>query len=331
MPDRINNSSAFALHFKQTPNMKNILAVIITCIALAAQAKEPLRIIVPFGPGGVNDIIARNIEQGLTDKLGRSIYVDNKPGANGLVGTLALKEHKGSDLVLMVNGAASFVNTKSVDGVSDMTPIYYLGKTPIVVCAIKNHSFSAKQLFDSTNREFITYGVPGEVSSASLAMGYLQGKTKKLNLVQVPYKSGASLAITDAIGGHIDLVVTATTSVSEFVTSGRLSPIMVLGKDRSLLLPSVPRAIDLGLPTVPDTNAIFVFANKSASQSEITEIINALDEITSSPGYKKTQNRLDLILDSPNKSAERLFVENKKLLNTIYTQMVNAQLIHTNK
>lgn len=311
--------------------MKRIFAVIITCLALIAQAKEPLRIIVPFSPGGVNDIIARNIEQGLSDRLGRSVYVDNKPGANGLIGTITLKEHKGTDVVLMINGAASFVNTNLVDGVSDMTPIYYLGKTPIVVSASKNHNFSVKQLFNANNREFITYGVPGEISSSSLAMGYLQEKTQKVNLVQVPYKSGASPAIVDAIGGHTDLVVTATTSVSEFVSAGRLSPIAILGKDKSLLLPNVPRTIDVGLPIVPDTNLMFVFANKSASQAEIKEIIKALNEITASTEYKKSQDKLDLIVDSHNISVERMFVENKKLLNTIYKHMVDSQLIYTQK
>ena len=228
------------------------------CHALAqAQAwpAKPIRIVVPFSPGGIADNSARTVADKLGARLGQPVVVENRPGAAGNIGSELVAKSPPDGYTLLLGYDGTIVVNPHVyaktgfDVLRDFAPVTKLGDAGVIVVA--HPSVPAKDL-----RELIelarakpgtfAYGSAGTGSSAHLACEMLSQRTGT-GLIHVPYKGGGQ-AIADAVGGQIPLACTAVAGAQQFMKSGRLRGLGLSSATRAAGAPDVPTFIESGLP-----------------------------------------------------------------------------------
>jgi tripartite-type tricarboxylate transporter receptor subunit TctC len=212
-----------------------------------------VRIVVPYPPGGTVDAVARVVAARLSENLGHQFIVDNRPGANGTIGSNAVAKSPADGYTLLLQ-ASTFVaapmlmNNVPYDIEKDFTPITNLGAVPLLVTV--NPGVPAKNL-----KEFMTaikaepkkyvFGTSAVGSPSHLAQEAIK-YDGKLDFMIVPYK-GTAPALTDAIGGHISAMVDALPSTMPHVKSGKLRAVAVTSAQRLPSLPDVPTVAESGL------------------------------------------------------------------------------------
>ena len=215
---------------------------------------RPIRLIVPFPPGGNIDITARAIAPGLTDVLGQTIVVDNRGGAGGIIGTdlVAKSTPDGYTLVLASSGtvtvAPSLYAKMPYDPVKDLTPITLLSYVPIVlVVHPNNRAKSIKDFIAAAKAQ------PGKMIMASAGNGttnQLAGELFQLEtgakFIHVPYK-GAGPALIDLIGGQVEMLFDQLSASANYIKSGKLRALVVAGEKRNAVIPEVPTMMESGL------------------------------------------------------------------------------------
>jgi len=207
---------------------------------------RPVRLIVPFGPAGANDITARLIGQWLSERLGQQFVIENRPGAGGNIGTEAVVRAAPDGYTLGVFGAPSAINATLYDKlnfnfVRDIAPVAPIVRFPYIM--VVNPSVPAKTL-----PEFIAYAKanPGKINMASPGNGgviHLCGELFKMmtsvNMVHVPYR-GLAPAFTDLIAGQVQVMFADTPASIEHIRAGKLRALAVTTAIRSALLPEIP-------------------------------------------------------------------------------------------
>lgn len=228
------------------------------CLPASASAQldppRPIRMIVPFSPGGFTDIITRVVAQHLSVAWKQQVIVENKPGANGIIGSeiVARAAPDGHTLLVMAPGHASNVSLQSklpYDTLRDFTPIALLITLPSVLVVHPSVPVA-------TMREFIdlakskpgelAYGSGGNGSSQHLAMEMLKTMAG-IDLVHVPYK-GSAPAEADLVGGQVKAMFAATVSITPQIKAGRLKALAMSSAKRSQAMPDVPTVAESGLP-----------------------------------------------------------------------------------
>ena len=235
--------------------MKLFVVPFITVAALATPAvaqdastypSRPIRVIVPFAPGGGLDISTRLIAQKLTDKWGQNIVVDSRPGAATIVGTeIASKAPPDGYTLLMIT--TTFAINPGLypklpyDPLKDFTPVTQLNFQPNVIVVAP--SFAAKSVKDlvaaaKTKPGELTFATPGAGSAPHLAAEMFQ-RGAGVNMIHVPYK-GIPPAVTDVIGGRVSMLFTTTISAAPHVKSGKLRALAITSAKRQSSMPDVP-------------------------------------------------------------------------------------------
>jgi tripartite-type tricarboxylate transporter receptor subunit TctC len=211
-----------------------------------AYPARPVRIIVPFAPAGSADIVARLMGQWLSERLGQQFVIENRPGSGGNIGTEAVVRASPDGYTLLIVGGWNAINATLYDKLSfnfirDIAPVAGIHREPYVIAV--HPSVPAK-----TVPEFIAYAKanPGKVSMASGGIGapsHVSGELFKMraevNLVHVPYR-GAGPAVTDLLGGQVQVMFTPTPPSIEHIRSGKLRVLAVTTATRSDALPDIP-------------------------------------------------------------------------------------------
>jgi len=235
-----------------------LLAALAACAGLPAQAQplssRPIRLVVPFGPGGVADLTARSVAQKMSESMGQSIVVDNKPGAGGVVAsdTVAKAPPDGHTLLLMSNGTAVSVGLfKSLpyDTVKDFAPVSMLGYFDIAVLVPENSKFK-------TLKDLVAHAKahPGTLNIGTINTGsaqYLAGELLKSSLgidAQVVPFNGTPAVVTALRGGQVDAAVEILAPVMSQVSGKALRALAVMGDKRTPSLPDVPTVAESGVP-----------------------------------------------------------------------------------
>ena len=208
---------------------------------------KPVTVIVPQAPGGANDAIARVIAQKLTEALHQQFIVDNKPGAGGNIGTAAAAKAKadGYTLMLTVNSAhvinPALYKSPGFDPVKDFEPVAPVATAGYVLVA--NNNFAPKNVAELIAA---AKAQPGKISIGSAGNGTLNhligemlGRAAGIDLLHVPYK-GASAAVTDLVGGQVQVSVQSLPSSISFIKSGKLKVLGVVNEKRVAALPDTP-------------------------------------------------------------------------------------------
>jgi tripartite-type tricarboxylate transporter receptor subunit TctC len=239
---------------------------------------HPVRIIVGFAPGSAFDILARLIGQQLSERLGQPFIVENRSGAAGSIATEAVARARPDGYTLLVTGSPDAINATLYDNlnfkfVHDIAPVAGIGRAPNVM--VVNPSLPTK-----TVPEFIAYANanPGKISMASAGVGsasHLSGELFKmmagLSLVHVPYR-GQAPALTDLLGGQVQLDFSTMPPAIEYVKAGKLRALAVTSPARFEALPDVPAMAEY-LPGY-EASLLTGLGVPSNTPAEIIEILN---------------------------------------------------------
>ena len=237
------------------------LIVLVACTLLALPLfaqdypKRPVRLIVPFPPGGGNDIVARAVAQELAKSLGQPFVVENKPGAGGAIGAELAARSPADGYTLFLGGVGSHVVNPSLhaklsyDPISDFAPVTLIASAPSVL--VVNPSLQATSVAEFTalakaNPGKLNYASNGNGSSAQLA-AVLYESMAGVRMMHVPYK-GVAAALVDVMSGEVQLMFGTLVAIIPHIKAGRLRALAVTGKRRSPLLPDVPTLAESGLP-----------------------------------------------------------------------------------
>ncbi|HSH99693.1 MAG TPA: tripartite tricarboxylate transporter substrate binding protein [Reyranella sp.] len=228
-------------------------AAVSTAYAQAWPAK-PIRVIVSYAPGGVTDVIARLVMQPLSEALGQSIIVENKPGANGLIGSeiVASAAPDGYTLLMYVDGNTvlpSVMKKMPFDSLKAFAPITVLGRGSHVIVAHPTLGVqSLAQVIDLARKQpgALSYASPGLASPQSLSMEAIK-KASGIDIVHIPYKGGGQ-AIADVANGQVKLGVLGMAPSLPHIKAGKLLPLAVTGGKRAPLLPDVPTVAEAAVP-----------------------------------------------------------------------------------
>ena len=213
---------------------------------------RPVTIVVPYAPGGGTDIFARALAEGMREAIGQPVVVENRAGANGVVGAEFVQRSPADGHMLMVATGAHVINRYSMpsipfDPVKDFTPVSMLSGFPLVLAANGKLPFS-----DIAGLIAAAKAAPGTItfSSTEAATSYAGNSFARqagISLIEVPYR-GSGPQLNDLLAGHVPLGVTSTVAVLQHVASGAVKVLAVTSTKRSALLPQVPTMAEAGLP-----------------------------------------------------------------------------------
>jgi len=236
--------------------------IVLACCALVAvpacapdYPRRPIRLIVPFPPGGGNDIVARAVAQELGKSLGQPLVVDNRAGAGGAIGAELAARSPADGYTLFLGGVGSHVVNPSLhaklsyDPIRDFAPVTLIASAPSVL--VVNPSLQATSIAEFTalakaNPGKLNYASNGNGSSAQLA-AVLYESMAGVRMVHVPYK-GVAPALVDLMSGEVQLMFGTLVAILPHIKAGRLRALAVTGRNRSALLPEVPTLAESGLP-----------------------------------------------------------------------------------
>ena len=330
MSDRRNRTNSVRLF----PRAAFAVGLLLSCAALAQVfPSKPLRIVVPFGAGGVADLTARTVAQKLSESLGQPVVVDNKPGAGGVVAgdAVAKAEPDGTTLLLMSNGtavSAGLFKSLPFDPVRDFAPISTLATFDIAVITSADSKFRTL-----TDLLAFAKANPGKLNLGTINIGSTQNLAAELfktasgtDLQIVPF-NGTPALITALRGGQIDAAVEILGPVLGQVTAKSLRVLAVTGDKRSAVLPDVPTAGESGLKgySVSSWNALA--APAKTPKSVIARLNKDVLAAVNAPDVRKKLHELNVEAQgsSPEQASELLASEIKRWSEVIVRAKIPTQ------
>ncbi|BEI33777.1 Bug family tripartite tricarboxylate transporter substrate binding protein [Polynucleobacter sp. HIN5] len=277
---------------------KLILSFVLSWICGLAIAQnypnKPIKLIVPFPPGGPTDIVARPLAQMLGESMKQSIIVENKGGAGGSVAADFVAKSPPDGYTIMVGTVGTHAINGSLyrqlpyDMTKDFTPIALVASAPLVIAVPANSNI--KTLADlikeaKAKPDFIAFGTAGNGTPGHLT-GALFETATKTKLKHIPYK-GSAPAVTDLLGGQIPLMFDPIQSVLPHIQSGKLIALAVTSKTRSPLLPNVPTVAESGYPNFESTAWWAVFGPAKLPENVTNTLTTQVQKIASSAAYKE--------------------------------------------
>jgi tripartite-type tricarboxylate transporter receptor subunit TctC len=272
-------------------------ALISTSLFAQSYPNRSVKIIVPFAAGGPADNYARIVGKGLQDALGQPFVVENRPGAGSVIGTdIAAKSPADGYTLLMMSNTQTVNETllpnKPYQLMRDFVPVAPVNYSDLVLVANPGVPFSTlKELIAQAKAK------PGKINYASSGTGtpyHMAGELFKsmagVYLVHIPYR-GSSGARTDVIGGQVEVMFDAVTTMAEQIKLGRVKAIATTGKVRSDVLPSVPTMAEAGLPGYEATIWLGFMAPKGTPKDVVDKLNAAISKITSQPEVKQSWNK----------------------------------------
>src|SRR5437868_3043964 len=266
------------------------LALLLALVAPAAAEypDKPVRLLIPFPPGGSNDVVGRLVANQLSEKLGHKVFVDNRGGAGGVLGTEAAAVAPPDGYTLLIVSIAHAVNPAlyklNYDPIKSFAPISILATGPNVLAVNPQLGVhNVKELLALAKEK------PGELDYASAGVGsfqHLGGELFKLvagvNLQHVPYKGGGP-AMQDVIAGHVKIMFSSLVQTTPFIKSGQLRALGTGGAKRSTVLPDVPTIAEAGVPGYLADNWWGLLAPAGTPDPIITKLYDATQEALKAP------------------------------------------------
>ena len=264
--------------------------------AAADYPDRPVRLIIPFPPGGSNDVVGRLVANQLSEKLGHKVFVDNRGGAGGVLGTEAAAAATPDGYTLLIISIAHAVNPAlyklNYDPIKSFTPISILATGPNVL--VVNPQLPVKTVAEllALARE-----KPGALDYASAGVGSFQHLgaelfklTAGVNLQHVPYKGGGP-AMADVIAGHVTVMFSSLVQTTPFIQSGQLRALGTGGVKRNPVLPDVPTIQEAGVPGYVADNWWGIMAPAGTPQPIVDRLYKDVQAVLTSPELKAALDR----------------------------------------
>ncbi|WP_233235044.1 tripartite tricarboxylate transporter substrate binding protein [Bordetella sp. LUAb4] len=256
---------------------------------------RPITLVVPFGAGGITDIVARATGKVLGEQLNQTVIVENRPGAGGNIAADYIRRAKPDGYTLMfttlgVLAVNPHTDMKaSFDSKKDFTYISLVANTPHLIAvnaAVQSASLSALIKLAKDKPGSISFGTAGLGSSPYQGMAILQ-EAQGIKFLHVPYKSGAE-SVTGVVAGQVDMTFEATPQVMPFVTSGKLRALAVANTQRLASAPDVPSTTELGYPGIVSGSVAGLIGPAGLPADVVTTLNAALAKVVANPAFKDT-------------------------------------------
>jgi tripartite-type tricarboxylate transporter receptor subunit TctC len=259
-----------------------------------------IRIIVPFTPGGSNDVVGREIASGLQERFNQTAVVDNKPGGGGTIAYQYVAKSAPDGYTLMI-APASFTmgphlsRNPVYNPIKEFAPVILVADVPFVLVvpsSLPVHSL--KELIDlaKTSQNKLSFGSVGVGTPQHLG-GELFKISAGVDMVHVPFR-GATAAIPDLLAGRIDVFIGAINSLLPLIKEGKLRAIAMAGKTRVPSLPDVPTIAELAFPDYELGSAVGLVA-PAGTPSDVVETLNReIGKITATPGFRERMQKIGL-------------------------------------
>lgn len=256
----------------------------------AAWPSKPIKWVVPFPPGGAMDVIARTLGEKAARELGQAVVVENRPGAGGNIGADYVAKQPADGYTIMITSIGMATNRAlypklTYDPVRDFAPISLLAVVPnvLVVNAANTSDRSVKDVVARAGKEpgKLTYASAGNGTSIHLA-GEVFASMAGVQMTHIPYK-GSGPAVTDMLGGQVDLMFDSITSARPHIQSGKLRALAVTTAKRSAALPDVPTVAEAGVPGYEVSPWFAVFARTGTPPEVIARLKKVLNDAMKQP------------------------------------------------
>ena len=271
---------------------RNLLTLVLalaasTWVGAQSYPQRPVKIVVPFATGGPADNYARFIAQRLQDAMGQSFVVDNKPGAGSVIGTDVAAKAPADGYTLLLMSNASTVNETLIPNKPYSLLRDFVGVAPINYSDLVLVAYPGTGMQNAADLIKRAQAQPGKLNYASSGPGtpyHMAGELfksmAKIDLVHIPYK-GSSGARTDVLGGQVDLMFDAVTTMTEQVKAGKVRAIATTGRQRSEVLPDVPTLSEAGVPGYEATIWVGLMAPKGTPKDVVDRLNQAVSKIAS--------------------------------------------------
>ncbi len=289
-----------------------LIGAITPCFAAETYPVKPVRWVVPFPPGGGTDLISRTIAAKLAEAWGVQVIADNRPGGGGSLG-LGIAAKTPADGYTVVLGQASNVAVApalyaklAYDPVKDLQPITNVIAAPLVI--VSHPSFPARNAkemiaYARARPGALTFGSPGNGTIGHLSMELLK-TIAKINILHIPYK-GATLAITELIGGQIVLYASSMPPALPLINAGKLKALGVTTSKRLVPLPNVPTVAESGVPGYEAVNWYGVFVPAGTPKDIVAKLNADIVRVLKQPDVKErfAGEGGDIVADTPEEFA----------------------------
>ena len=306
-------------HFFRPLLAAAVLAALPLAAALAQDnfPSRPIKIVVPFPPGGSSDQVARLLANGMKDKLGQPIIIENKAGAGTVIGAEAVAKSPADGYTLLwmttpfaIN--ASLVKSLPYDTFKDFTPVVDVVAMPLVMIVHPNSP--AKSVADLVAMAKkapgkLSYGSSGNGGSPHLAMEMFKSMAGVF-VNHIPYR-GSAPSVQDLIAGQTDVVIDTIFLTTPFVQAGKARALAQTGAQRSPYLPDVPTMREAGIAGYEATSWLSMAAPAGTPAAVVQKINAAANEVLKAPAMREqlTKQGMDIIAGTPDEAARRLRVE----------------------
>jgi tripartite-type tricarboxylate transporter receptor subunit TctC len=294
---------------------------------------KPIRLIVPFPPGGGNDVIARVVGQKLSERLGQQVVIDNRGGANGMVGLQLLTQAPADGYTIAVGAAGPLAINPSLyekmpyDPLRDFAPITNMVNFPLLL--VTHPSVPARNVREliamaKAKPSALNYCSPGSGNSGHLA-GELFNSLAHINIVHVPYK-GAGPAITDLLAGQVQMMFSSIPSVLPHVQQGKLNALAVGSAQRLASLPDVPTIAESGLPQYEAYSWVGMVAPANTPKEIVAKLNREIVDILrlKDVGERLTQQGAIPVGDTPEQFGAYIKAEIEKWGAVVRTAKIKA-------
>jgi tripartite-type tricarboxylate transporter receptor subunit TctC len=280
------------------------LAVALTMPASAAEFPDhPVKLIVPTAPGGVNDIVARLIQPGLTAALKQPIVVENKSGANNIIGTNFVAKSPPDGYTLVVVPASHSVNpavqaNMPFDTEKDLTPIILIGKNAMMFLVNPQVPATTLQEFSAlakANPNKFSFATPGMASQAHLVIAQW-AIVAGVEATNVPYRGGAPSMLA-TIGGEVQFTVMSSLLAAPQVESGKLRALAIGSLQRDRNFPDLPTFSEVGYPGLEAVTWVGVFAPAGTPPAIVARLNGEIDRIIHDPDVAAKLDKQGIVVD----------------------------------
>jgi tripartite-type tricarboxylate transporter receptor subunit TctC len=300
-----------------------LLGAVLLLPSLAAAEdypSKPIRLIVPFPPGGPNDIIARVVGQRMSEIAKQPVVIDNRSGQAGALGTDAVAKSAPDGYTIAITSASSLAILPTMEKIAydpqkDLAPVTLVATVPEMLVVASN--VPAKNMAELVA---LAKAEPGKLNFASAGIGglpHLAGElfklTAKIDIVHVPYR-GAAPAINDLLGQQVQMTFLDLPVILPQIKAGNLRPIALGTKARSPLAPDVPTTAEVGMPDVLADNWYGMVAPAATPKDVIAKLNKITTEAMSDPGVKEklADQGLTLVPQTPDQFRSFIVAENAK-------------------
>ena len=297
-----------------------------------AWPSKSMSFVVPFPAGGSNDIAARVVAEGVGKRLGQSVVIDNKPGANGALGVDAvLRASRDHHTFLVASDSVSLLplfRTMPWDLTKSFTPVAVLSYQPIVVVTAATSGIKSIKDLQARAREKpdqIGYATSGQGSLQHL-VGELFSQQMKMDLLHVPYKGGGQ-AVNDVVAGQVPVAVLGAAAVLPHIKSGKLIALAVTTRNRSPMLPDTPTLHESGATDIDVPQWSALFALEGTPAPVLARLRQSTDETLAEASVKQrfANAAMDIVATPPAAFAQRMVADRDRWARLIKDRKISLE------